>query len=79
MATYKVVMTVKRDLVWYVDAESEDDVREFIDADAEWLPGDVPGLIDHVDDESLDWYDVMEVGGVEAKFEIYDLELFELE
>lgn len=73
-------MSVKyeRDVTFYVDADTKEDVEEFLDAqDSEWRPGEVPGLIDVVSDEEEVGYELDEEKTVTANFEILAGKLME--
>jgi hypothetical protein len=62
--------------VFYMEAEDEELVHAFMDDDPDWLPGDVPGLVETVESEE-DGYTVTE-SKVMANWQVGDdLELEE--
>ncbi len=65
MPDFRIVMTYERQVTFFVEAASEEDIHEFLDADPDWNPGDEEGLIELVGDE------------VEASYEIFPEELIE--
>lgn len=69
MGSYKVRISYERDVEFYVEAESRDEVVAFLDTNPDWQPGDVDGLIDFVGEEQELSYDV-EPSSVVANFEI---------
>ena len=58
MPSYKVEFTVQRKLTCFVEADSEQHVRDFLNHNDEWAPGDTPGLIDIVGDEEETGFEI---------------------
>jgi hypothetical protein len=70
MPCFQVTVKYERDVTFYVEAEKEEDVVEFLDEqDDEWKPGEVAGLIDVVSDEDEVGY-AIERSDIVANFEI---------
>lgn len=70
MACYKVAVKVERELEFYVDAESKEEIVAFMEANPDWKPGDVDGLIDRVTDEVEVEYTVLPESAFVANFEL---------
>lgn len=81
MATFRVEISYIRPVVFFVEAEDEADVIDFMEANPGWNPGDVEGLIDFVDDEyEYDFRVEPELDGLRPQFAIdEDLELVEVD
>ena len=79
--THRVDLTYERTVTFFVEAESEEAVKDFLDKqDAEWRPADVPGLIDFVSDEKEVGYTIETDEEVSPCFAIDELgRLVELE
>lgn len=78
MAYQRVDITLQRTVTFYVKGAYEE-VVEFMEANPEWEPGDVEGLIDLVSDEVQADYLVMPEDEIEPAFEIVDGVLREIE
>lgn len=80
MATFRVEMVLERVVTFFVEADDQQIVEDFMYSNPEFKPGDVPGLIDLVGDEYEADYYVMPENDIVAGFGINDaLELEELE
>lgn len=70
MPCFKLIMRVERDLVSFIDAESKEDIVNFMESNPDWKPGDVEGLIDHVGEELEVEYEVVSEARFAANFEL---------
>lgn len=70
MPYFKLVVVVEREIECFVDAESKEDLEQFMEANPEWKPGDVDGLIDRVSDETEVGYRIVPEERFTANFEL---------
>lgn len=68
--SYKVTIKYERDVSFFVDAEDEKDIHDFLDDNIDWQPGDIEGLIDLVTEEEEAGYTVEKVDEITANFEV---------
>ena len=79
MPTFRVQVSCTHVETFYVDAESKEEVEEFMQAAAggEWFPGDVDGLVDDV--VELDEHFTVSESKMLAMFALVDGEIVEQE
>lgn len=77
--TFRVDLVVERTITFYVAADDAESVERFLDENDEWQPGDVPGLIDLVSDETEVDQRIYEEESISPGFAIIDGELVEIE
>ncbi len=70
MPNFRVDMTYERPVTFYLEAESQADIEGFLDSHPDFNPGDVPGLIDVVGEESEVGYEVYPEDVVVANFRV---------
>lgn len=75
---FKVTFEYTHEVVFYVSADTKQDVHDFIEDNPAWQPGDVEGLIDVVGEDEESGYTVVGEDTISAGFTITpDLELVE--
>lgn len=70
MPSFRVDITYERPITFYLEADSQQDIEDFLDDHPDWQPADVYGLIDCVGDEVDVSYEIQPEEVVEPTFRI---------
>lgn len=77
MPVFKLTIKRERDIECFIEADSKEEVQNFLDDNAEWQPDDVEGLIDRVTDEEEVGYVIEEEPTITSGFELVGGKLME--
>ncbi len=74
--SYKIDMTFEKTVTFYLEAEDEEAIYDYLEFDEDWGPEDMPGLVDHVE-ETESGFEIKESSAVTPNFRLDDGELVE--
>ena len=55
MRTFRVQIKVETIETFFLDAESEAEIDEFLEENGDWKPGDTEGLVDSIDEGEVSY------------------------